>query len=141
MPFCEECGAGVGDGRQFCEDCGPRLSAGEGPDPSSAEYWLAVGIERDENIDPSGALEAYDRALEIGPDFYEALFNRGFDLILLARYREAEDAFARVLRLRSDDPFAMKHRALALHELGRDQEAKELMHKALKVRPDLLDDP
>lgn len=83
-----------------------------------AGYWLAVGIERDGNHPPSGALEACDRAPGIGPDFDEAL-NRGFDPVLLARYGEAGDAFARVLRLGPDDPFAMKPRALALHETGR----------------------
>lgn len=139
MPFCEECGAATGPDRQFCEGCGAPLSAGDWPVRSS-EYWLAVGIDRDETTDTAGAIESCDHALAVRPEFYEALFNRGFDLILLGRNAEAEDDFARALRIVPDIAYAMKHRALALHELGREQEGKEQMPHALELQPDLLGD-
>jgi tetratricopeptide (TPR) repeat protein len=145
MPFCEQCGAPAEPGQKFCESCGAPMkgdsagSAGTGPEKNLAEYWLEKGIERDERMDYAGAVDAYDRALSVRQDFYEALFNRGYDLIILRRYQEAEESFARAITIFPDDAYALKYRALALHELGRRAEAVELMEKARQIQPDILE--
>ncbi len=144
MVFCEQCGAPGKPGQNFCEECGspirgdsPGASTGEGED--LAEYWLNVGIDRDSSGDSAGAIEAYAQALSVRPDFYEALFNLGYNLLFMNRFQEAEDSFARAFAIRQDDPYALKYRAFALEGLGRADEAKELMARAVKIKPDILE--
>lgn len=90
-------------------------------------------------MDYSGAVEAYSTALSLRQDFYEALFNRGYDLILLNDYAGAEKSLARSIAIPPDDAHALKYRALALHELGREDEANELIKRAKCLQPDILD--
>lgn len=146
MLSCKRCGAEAEPGQRFCESCGGPLreDPGYGPEPRGhsndlAEYWLAAGMERDGKMDVAGAIDAYDKALTVRKDFYEAIFNRGFDLVLLGRYEEADAAFARAIEIRPDDAFALKYRALALHELGKREEARVLIARARELKPEILD--
>lgn len=90
-------------------------------------------------MDDSGAFKAHNTALSLRGDFYEALFNRGHDLILLNDYAGAEESLGQAITLQPNDAHALKYRALALHGLGREVEAKELMARAKCLQPDILD--
>jgi tetratricopeptide (TPR) repeat protein len=87
------------------------------------------------------ALESYDRALVLRPDFAEALSNRGAALQKLERFEEGLASVDRALALRPDYAEAHYNRGLTLHELARFEEAVESCDRALALalRPDYAD--
>ena len=83
-----------------------------------------------------GALAAYDQSLELRPDDYAILNNRGNALSELGRYGEALAAYDRSLELRADDPTMLNNRGVALRGLGRHEEALVAHDRSLELHPD-----
>jgi tetratricopeptide (TPR) repeat protein len=69
------------------------------------------------------ALASYDRALELRPDYAEALLNRGNPLHELEQCEEVLASYDRALKLRPDYAEALFNRSNTLHELKRFEEA------------------
>jgi hypothetical protein len=84
---------------------------------------------------PAEALAAFDRALQLKPDFAEALSNRGLVLHELDRLDEALAAYDRSLQLRPDLADSHANRGNALQELGRHEEALAAYGRALAAWP------
>jgi tetratricopeptide (TPR) repeat protein len=91
---------------------------------------FAAGKEYEE------AIAAYDRALQIKPDYHEAWNNRGIALGNLGRYEEAIVSYNRALVFRPDYHEAWFYRGIALIDLGRYKEALASCDRALKFKPD-----
>jgi tetratricopeptide (TPR) repeat protein len=72
---------------------------------------------------PEKAVEWFDAALKLRPDYPEALAARGIALQALGRHGEAAASHEAALALRPDDPDTLYNRALALEELGDRQAA------------------
>jgi tetratricopeptide (TPR) repeat protein len=70
------------------------------------------------------AIAAYDRAIELHPEFYQAWNNRGSTCFRLKRYYEAIENFDRALSLKPDYAQAQQNRELAL--LASDSSTREL---------------
>jgi tetratricopeptide (TPR) repeat protein len=85
------------------------------------------------------ALENYDRALAIHPDYAEALFNRGVTLQKLRRPHEALNSYDRAVAMRPDYAEALCNRGGVLQELGRFPDALESYDRALLVRPNFVE--
>jgi Flp pilus assembly protein TadD len=85
------------------------------------------------------ALQSFDRAIDLRPDYAEAYSNRGNALYDLGRSPEALASYARAIALRRDYAEAFNHRGNALHDLDRLQEALASYAQALALRPDYLD--
>jgi len=83
------------------------------------------------------ALEFYEEALKLKPEFPEAEFQRGNVLIALNRGADAEAAFRRAAELKKD--WALPHAALGLlvARAGRDAEAEPLLRRAVELDPKL----
>lgn len=84
---------------------------------------------------PDRAVEAYDRALAIQPDYAEAHANRASALIGLKRYDEALASCDRAIALFPDSAQALSNRGIALKHLGRIEEALESYDKAVRLMP------
>ena len=84
---------------------------------------------------PTEALAAFDRALQLKPDFAEALSNRGLILQELDRFDEALAAYDRSLQLRPDLADTHANRGNALQELARHEEALAAYRRALEIKP------
>jgi tetratricopeptide (TPR) repeat protein len=82
------------------------------------------------------AIEAYDAALQIRPDYAEALYNKGSSLSSLERYGEAVEAYDAALRIRPDYAQALNNKGIVLSSLERYGEAVEAYDAALRIRPD-----
>jgi tetratricopeptide (TPR) repeat protein len=78
------------------------------------------------------ALEFYERAIQVKPEFPEAEFQRGNALVSLGRLTEARTAFDRAIALRKN--WSMPYSALGalLFREGKDQEAEKLFRLALE---------
>ncbi len=83
------------------------------------------------------ALEFYEEALKLKPEFPEAEFQRGNALVALNRGADAEAAFRRAAELKKD--WALPHAALGLlvARAGRDAEAEPLLRRAVELDPKL----
>ncbi len=81
------------------------------------------------------ALEFYDEAIKLRPDFPEAEYQRGHIFVETKRLAEAEKAFRRASELRQDwvQPFAALGDLLVVQK--KDTEAEQALSQALKLEP------
>ena len=94
-------------------------------------------FERGQNAHAHGelvkALEFYEEAIKVRPEFAEAEFQRGNALVGLGRLPEAESALRRAIELRKD--WSMPYSALGalLVRLNRDADAEPVLRQAVKL--------
>lgn len=79
------------------------------------------------------ALEYYEEAIKVRPEFPEAEFQRGNVLATLGRSAEAESSFRRAIELRKN--WALPYSALGalLARVNRDKEAETLLREAIRL--------
>lgn len=82
------------------------------------------------------AVVAYEKALELNPQFPEALRNMGVALIQSARYDEAASALLKASRMLPDDIQLLNNLGVALAATGRFDEAAIAYEGAVKMAPD-----
>ena len=78
------------------------------------------------------ALEFYDEAIKVRPEFAEAEFQRGNALVGLVRFAEAESSFRRAIELRKDWSLPYSALGALLVRLNRDSEAELFLRQAVK---------
>ncbi len=108
-----------------------------GRDPDGAEGWnqLAVALEEQGRVEP--ALEAYGRALEARPAYWQARFNLGLLLRRQGRFRQAATAFEGVLEQRPGH--AKSHYELGVlygGPLADRERSREHLRACLEAEPD-----
>ena len=81
------------------------------------------------------AAESYGRAIELHPDFVEALSNRAVCCKRLGRREEAHELFARALALRPMYPSAIYNLGVLLLDEARCEEVLAISEEALRVHP------
>ncbi|MEM9540714.1 MAG: tetratricopeptide repeat protein [Cyanobacteria bacterium P01_E01_bin.42] len=101
-----------------------------------AEAAFTQGVQLYEAGDFESAIAAWDKAIEIKPDYHQAWGNRGLGLKNLGRYEEAIASYDRALALKADFHKAWYNRGLALDELGRYEEAVIAYERVLELKPD-----
>jgi tetratricopeptide (TPR) repeat protein len=94
-------------------------------------------FERGQNAHSRGdlqkALELYDEAIKVRPEFAEAEFQRGNVLMALGRKAEAESAFRRAIEIRKDWSLPYSGLGALLAGLNRDPEAESVLRLAIKL--------
>lgn len=91
------------------------------------------GQDAHEKGDLKRALELYNEALEVAPEFPEAEFQKGSALVSLDRLEEAEASFRRAIELRPDWTPAMAGLGALLTRTGKFSEAETLLTGALRI--------
>lgn len=91
------------------------------------------GQDAHEKGDLKKALELYDQALELAPEFPEAEFQKGNALVSLDRLAEAETSFRRANELRADWTPPMASLGALLVKLDRFPEAEKILLQAVKL--------
>ncbi|HEY8227300.1 MAG TPA: tetratricopeptide repeat protein [Pyrinomonadaceae bacterium] len=81
------------------------------------------------------ALEFYEQALKVRPDFPEAEFQKGGALVSLGRLPEAEASFRRAIGLKKNWSLPYSALGALLVRQARDSEAESLFKQALSVDP------
>ena len=96
-------------------------------------------FERGQNAHAHGellkALEFYDEALKVKPEFPEAEFQKGNALVGLGRLAEAESSFNRAIELRKDWSLPYSALGALLVRLNRDSDAEPALRQAIKLEP------
>lgn len=103
--------------------------------PDDAAACLAKGNTWLQGGRVDEALRAYDRAIALNPDLFEAHFNRGNVLLRRQRPMEALAAFERTLALAPDLAIAHYNRATLLAANGREDEAMAGYERTLALDP------
>lgn len=85
------------------------------------------------------ALEAYNRAVELKPEYAEAWNGQGNALLELKRYEDALNAYDKAIQLNPIYLEAWTSRGKALDHLQRYEEAINSFDAALKIQPNYLD--
>jgi tetratricopeptide (TPR) repeat protein len=81
------------------------------------------------------ALEFYEQAIKVRPEFPEAEFQRGNALVSLARFDEADAAFRRAISLKKNWSLPYSALGALLMRRERDGEATTFLRQALTVDP------
>ena len=85
--------------------------------------------------DLAKALELYDEAIKVRPEFPEAEFQRANVLVSLNKQADAEAGFRRAIELRKDWSLPYSALGALLAGLNRDKEAEPPLRHALKLEP------
>jgi tetratricopeptide (TPR) repeat protein len=79
------------------------------------------------------ALEFYEEAIKVRPEFPEAQFQRGNALLGLGRLAEAESGFRQAIELRKNWSLPYSSLGALLVRLNRDAEAEPVLRQAIKL--------
>ena len=82
------------------------------------------------------AIEAYNKALAIKPDYAEAYCNIGVALADQGKLEEAIEAYNKALAIKPDYAEAYSNMVLPSQDQGKLEEAIEAYNKALAIKPD-----
>ncbi|MCS5589627.1 MAG: tetratricopeptide repeat protein [Candidatus Thioglobus sp.] len=85
------------------------------------------------------AVDCYNQAIQINPDYVDAYGNRGNALKELGRLDEAIKSYNKVIQLNPNYAEAYGNRGNALNELGQSDEAIKNYKKAIQLKPDYVD--
>jgi protein O-GlcNAc transferase len=99
----------------------------------------ALGLTHSRLAQLDNALDCYQRALRINPNFADAHYNLGNELNTLGRKDEAVISYERALKINPHDADALNNLGVVLAALGRSGEAAARYALALKIRPDYAD--
>jgi Tfp pilus assembly protein PilF len=82
------------------------------------------------------ALDHYQQALRIKPDYADAQYNFGVALVQRGRLPEAVGHFEQAVQIQPDHLMAHNNLGVVLQQLGRPQEAMGQFEEMLRIKPD-----
>ncbi|HQI71868.1 MAG TPA: tetratricopeptide repeat protein [Smithella sp.] len=94
---------------------------------------MGVALEKDGKT--KEALQHFNDAIRLKPDYMLALINRGTAYYKLGSYQQAIDDYNQVIRLKPDYADAYNNRGLAYGKLGQYQQAIADFNEAIRLKP------
>ena len=119
------------------DDAVPLIARGLQLDPNNAAAYFDLGNARIMQDELPRALESFEKATALKPEFWEALNNQALVLYELGQRQEAVRRWRQVLKLEAN-PEPMLALAAALHQLGKQTEAIQLASTALAKNPNYV---
>ncbi|MGB3511068.1 MAG: tetratricopeptide repeat protein [Microcoleaceae cyanobacterium] len=107
----------------------------QSPD-AGAEVWAKIGLEQAKAGDLVGAVDSWESALTLKPDYHQVWYNRGKAFLQLERWEEAIASHDKALEIKPNDYLAWNNRAEALGKLGQFKEAIASCGKCLDIKSD-----
>jgi len=122
---------------KFMSTISGRASAGVIPEriPDNALEYYNRGVSFSRQKQYQDAIESFDSALEIEPNYPKALFNRAVVLQMTGRVADAIETYRRLTALTPEDSEVWGNLAIALRSLGRTTDALECYDRALAINP------
>ena len=113
----------------------PRIASEEiDPDTDDPEEWYNLACDL-EAVSPEEAERAYRRAIELDPEYIDALINLGHLAHAAGRTEEAELLFRRTIEVDPDHPVGWYNLGVALEDRGRRKEAVAAYLEAVRLSP------
>jgi len=103
------------------------------PTTDNAVELFNQGQDAHSKGDFAGAIDFYDKALKIVPEFAEAEYQKGNAFLSLGKKADAEAALRRAVELRSDWTLALAGLGTLLERRGEYSEAEKLLNKAILI--------
>ncbi|WP_295225420.1 tetratricopeptide repeat protein [Seleniivibrio sp.] len=104
--------------------------------------WMAIGDKASAGGRFSDAINAYEKAINIEPDNYQAWNNMGISLGQIMNYEEALEAFEKAKHIKPDSHGVWNNIGFVLNKLNKKEEALKAVNKALEFNdkdPYILD--
>lgn len=110
----------------------------DAPDPiklfRQGQKAHAKGLEEKSNEDLATAVEFYERALKLNPEFAEAEYHRAVVLALLGRVPDAEQGLRRAMQLKPDwSPPTAALAEILMRQPGRERDAEVAIRRAIEL--------
>ena len=105
-------------------------------DPEDEKLLATLALCHQHLKDFNSAIEAYNKALVIKPDYAEAYINLGSALKEQGKLEEAIEAYNKALAIKPGHAEAYYNMGITLQEQGKLEEAIEAYNKALAIKPD-----
>jgi tetratricopeptide (TPR) repeat protein len=114
--------------------CAPSASA-QDDDSDDPVRLFERGQDAHAKGETARAVELYDAALKLRPEFAEAYFQKGVALVALKRMPEAESSLRRAAELKTDWPLPQAALGLLLMNANREREAEPLLRRTVELDP------
>ncbi|MFA0823759.1 MAG: tetratricopeptide repeat protein [Methanomethylovorans sp.] len=100
---------------------------------NDANFWYYYGRSFQGLNKNKEAIEHFDRALKIQPDYYMALYEKGHIFHILGKRTEAFESFTELTKLKPDFDQGWCDKGIILYETNKYNEALPLFEKALQI--------
>lgn len=107
-------------------------------EPRNPETYYFLAIAQGKTGDAANSLKNYSKAIELRPDYIEALVNRGLIFYNDQRYTEAIADYTAALAAKPDVPLALNNRANAFLKSGQPEKALADANRAVQLQPNNL---
>ena len=114
-----------------------RTTIARNPDCGIANNNLGGYLYKEGRIEE--AMQHYQKALQIDPNYVEALNNLGIALAAEGRFDEAIENYHKALQINPDFPSTLNNLGIALAGRGQFDEAIENYRKAIQISPNYAD--
>ena len=104
-------------------------------DPKEAIVYFHRGINRHTSGDTKGAIEEYNQALQLHPNFPEVYYKRGISRHKLGDLKGAILDYNKAISLNANYPGIYNHRGFTRHDLGDLKGAIADFNQALLLNP------
>lgn len=108
-------------------------------DPANPEHFYNLGLSLQNHADFNGALEAYQQAIHLKPNFVSAHGNYANVLRDLGRYEEAQQHYQQAINLNPRYAIAHFNRGVLYEKTQRDAEASKDYQAAIAIEPNYWD--
>lgn len=99
----------------------------------NATFWYNKGVALDSMSKYNESIQAYDKVIEIDPNYFNAWYNKGVVLDNWGKYEEAVQVYAKAIEINPKDSDAWHNKGIALDKLGRHEKAVVCYNKAKEV--------
>ena len=106
--------------------------------PAPAQKEFSKGQTAGRKQDYQAALDHFQKALDIDPEFADAYSNMGITEAILGRLEEAAEQLQKAVNLVPDHTLAISNLSIVLAQLKRYGDAGQAARQALKLNPSLL---
>ncbi len=103
--------------------------------PFSKTGWYNLGVVYTKLEELNKAIEAFDFALSIDPEFSSAIYNKAHILFRLKQYQKSIDCYRKILKLENKNPSALFFIAKNYIELKKYRTAAKYLKQALRRIP------
>lgn len=98
-----------------------------------SEYWFNEGEELNNEGKYDGAIECYDKAIELNHENLRALNRKGGTLLVVGKHDEAIECYDKIIGVKPDHPAGWYGKGLAFKSQEKYEDALECCNKALEL--------